>query len=174
MTAHANRGEFVLESERVMELSVRVLKRAKVKLRFEHRNFGIMGNHIHLMLRPTGSAGLSRITQGVLSVFASAFTRIPGPPRAGMPGPPDDTMELGHTCCPGAKAQPMPTPRLPAQQGRESPVRQTIPVDVWPGFGPSSKHRRAMAPPCAAAAAHPPIAESHEPICSTHTGRYRR
>jgi putative transposase len=78
VTARANRGEFSFESERVKELFLRVVKRAKAKLSFVLRNFCIMGNHIHLMLRPIGGASLSRIMQWVLSVFAAAFNRMFG------------------------------------------------------------------------------------------------
>jgi putative transposase len=60
------------------ELFLEVLLRAKAKYAFRLENFCIMGNHIHLMVRPEGTTNLSRLMQWVLSVFAMAYNRIHG------------------------------------------------------------------------------------------------
>ena len=47
-----NRGEFALESEEIKELFLHIVRRAKVKYSFKLRNFIIMDNHIHLLIKP--------------------------------------------------------------------------------------------------------------------------
>lgn len=60
------------------ELFIETLKRAKKKYSFVIENFCIMGDHIHLIIRPERGASLSAIMQWVLSVFAMAYNRIMG------------------------------------------------------------------------------------------------
>lgn len=78
VTFRANRKELILEPHHMKNLFVDVLRRAKGKYNFQLDNFCIMGNHVHLMLRPKGSTNLSRLMQWILSVFAMAYNRIHG------------------------------------------------------------------------------------------------
>ncbi len=60
------------------DLFLDVLVRAKKRFKFRIENFCVMGNHIHLMIRPDSEASLSRIMQWILSVFAMSFNRSHG------------------------------------------------------------------------------------------------
>ncbi|MBT3273349.1 MAG: hypothetical protein HN368_09355 [Spirochaetales bacterium] len=73
--ARANRQEFLLETEEIKDMMLLILLEAKRKYRFEMRNFCIMSNHIHLLIRPTNGENLSKIMQWVLSVFAIRFNK---------------------------------------------------------------------------------------------------
>ncbi|MDR1904491.1 MAG: transposase [Treponema sp.] len=75
VTARINRGESIFESDESKELFLDVVKRAKRKYRFQIRNFCVMGNHIHLMLKPGKNESLSRIMQWILGVFAMLWNR---------------------------------------------------------------------------------------------------
>ncbi len=68
----------ILDNRGMKELLLEVLARAKGKYRFRIENFCIMGNHIHLMIRPDSKDSLSRIMQWILSVFAMAYNKIHG------------------------------------------------------------------------------------------------
>jgi putative transposase len=57
------------------DLFLATIKRAKKKYRFQVHNFCVMGNHIHLIIRPEPGESLSRIMQWILSVFAMAWNR---------------------------------------------------------------------------------------------------
>lgn len=76
VTARANRKEMILDSRGMKELFLNTLSRAKKRYKFRVENFCIMGNHIHLMIRPEAGESLSRILQWILSVFAMAYNRI--------------------------------------------------------------------------------------------------
>lgn len=78
VTARANRKEMILDNRGMKDLFLEVLARAKGKYRFRIENFCIMGNHIHLMIRPGAGESLSKIMQWILSVFAMAYNRIHG------------------------------------------------------------------------------------------------
>lgn len=78
VTARANRKEMIFDEKDMKELFLEVLERSKSKYAFRLENFCIMGNHIHLMVRPEGTTNLSRLMQWVLSVFAMAYNRIHG------------------------------------------------------------------------------------------------
>ena len=60
------------------KLFLDVVRRAKKKYSFTVRNFCIMSNHIHFLIKPGEGESLSRIMQWILSVFASAFNRTYG------------------------------------------------------------------------------------------------
>lgn len=68
----------ILHSAGMKELFLEVLRRARIKYRFQLVNFCIMGNHYHLMIKPKDDSNLSRIMQWIMSVFAMAFNRIHG------------------------------------------------------------------------------------------------
>ncbi len=58
------------------EMLLETIVRAKQKYSFRVENFCVMGNHLHLILRPLGLSSLSRIMQWILSVFATRFNRV--------------------------------------------------------------------------------------------------
>jgi putative transposase len=78
VVARANRREFIFSSDRIKELFLDVVRRAKKKYAFSVHNFCIMSNHIHFLIHPGPGESLSRIMQWILSVFASTFNRIFG------------------------------------------------------------------------------------------------
>jgi len=73
VTARANRQELIFDRVCVKEMMLKVLKDAREKYRFKVVNFCIMGNHIHLMIKPLEGENLSKIMQWMLSVFARRF-----------------------------------------------------------------------------------------------------
>lgn len=73
--ARVNRGEFIFRRSMVKEMFLGVIIQAKRKYSFTVRNFCIMDNHIHLMVRPRHNENLSRIMQWILGVFALRFNR---------------------------------------------------------------------------------------------------
>ncbi|WP_411042438.1 REP-associated tyrosine transposase [Treponema sp. TIM-1] len=75
VTVRANRREMVLFCTAMRILFLNVVKRAKKKYKFQIDNFSIMGNHVHLIIRPGKDESLSRIMQWILSVFAMAWNR---------------------------------------------------------------------------------------------------
>ncbi|MFW5642641.1 MAG: transposase [Alkalispirochaeta sp.] len=78
VVARANRQEFMLDSPRMKELFMNIVRKAKRKYSFRVRNFCIMGNHIHFLIIPEDGESLSRIMQWILSGFAIRFNRIFG------------------------------------------------------------------------------------------------
>ncbi|MDR1949610.1 MAG: transposase [Spirochaetaceae bacterium] len=75
VTARINRGEMVFSPREEKVLFIQVIKRAKKKYKFQIKNFCIMENHIHLLIKPGKDESLSRIMQWILSVFAMAWNR---------------------------------------------------------------------------------------------------
>ena len=57
------------------KLFLAILKRAKKKFVFSIKNFCIMGNHIHLLIKPGARESLSRIMQWILGVFAQLWNK---------------------------------------------------------------------------------------------------
>ena len=76
VVARANRREFILESDRIKDMFLAVISRARRRFRFSVDTLCIMDNHIHLLLRPGDGESLSRIMQWILSVFAVRFNRL--------------------------------------------------------------------------------------------------
>jgi putative transposase len=75
VTARINRGEMAFESEADKNLLLDVFKRAKKKFDFHIKNFCIMNNHLHLLIKPGKGESLSKIMQWILSVFAMNWNR---------------------------------------------------------------------------------------------------
>ena len=75
VTARINRSEMILSFEEEKDLLLTVIKRAKKRYRFQIKNFCIMNNHLHLLIKPGENESLSRIMQWILSVFAMAWNR---------------------------------------------------------------------------------------------------
>jgi len=68
----------LLQSDRMKDLFIEVISRAKKKYDFSLDNFVIMGNHFHFLIKPGKKESLSKIMQWILSVFAMAYNRITG------------------------------------------------------------------------------------------------
>jgi len=75
VTMRANRKEMIFEPDAIKGLYMRVLAQAKTKYLFVIDNFTIMGNHVHLLIRPGKGENLSRIMQWINSVFAMRYNR---------------------------------------------------------------------------------------------------
>ncbi|MBD3226648.1 MAG: hypothetical protein GF329_00535 [Candidatus Lokiarchaeota archaeon] len=73
--ARVNRKEMILNTEEIKEMFMEVVRRAKRKYHFEIKNFCIMNNHIHIILKPLKNESLSKIMQWILSVFAIRYNR---------------------------------------------------------------------------------------------------
>lgn len=76
--ARVNRKEMILDPDRMKELFLHVLRRAKEKYSFRIENFCIMGNHYHFIIQPGENESLSAIMRWIMSVFAMSFNRIMG------------------------------------------------------------------------------------------------
>ena len=75
VTARINRGEMVFLAQEDRELFMATLRRAKKKFNFVLKNFCIMGNHIHLLIKPGPGESLSKIMQWLLGVFAQLWNK---------------------------------------------------------------------------------------------------
>ena len=78
VTARINRGEKIFSSQENRELFIGILKRAKKRFNFSIKNFCIMGNHIHLLIKPGQGESLSRIMQWILGVYAQLYNKTHG------------------------------------------------------------------------------------------------
>lgn len=78
VTMRANRKEMIFSTDAIKSLYMEVLKQAKTRYLFNVDNFMIMGNHVHLMIRPGPRESLSRIMQWINSVFAIRYNRTFG------------------------------------------------------------------------------------------------
>ena len=75
VTARINRGEKVFLVQEDRELFISILRRAKKKFNFSLKNFCIMGNHVHLLIKPGLGESLSKIMQWLLGVFAQTWNK---------------------------------------------------------------------------------------------------
>jgi putative transposase len=75
VTAKINRNELLFTPGKDKELFVTVLKQAKKRYQFQIRNFCVMNNHIHLLIKPGEGESLSAIMQWILSVFAMRWNK---------------------------------------------------------------------------------------------------
>jgi len=78
VTARINRGEKIFLAEGDRHLFMAILKRAKTKFNFSLKNFCVMGNHIHFLIKPGPGESLSKIMQWLLGVFAQAWNKKHG------------------------------------------------------------------------------------------------
>jgi putative transposase len=65
----------IMDADTMKALFLKTIERAKQRFRFTIENFCIMGNHYHIIIRPSKSENLSRIMQWIMSVFAMAYNR---------------------------------------------------------------------------------------------------
>ena len=75
VTARINRGEKIFLAQEDRELLIGILMRAKRKYNFSIKNFCIMGNHIHLLIKPGNGESLPKIMQWLLGVFAQKWNK---------------------------------------------------------------------------------------------------
>lgn len=78
VTIRANRRELLLDAPQVKELYLSVVREAKRRYAFQIENFCIMGNHVHLLIKPINNENLSQIMQWISSVFAQRYNRANG------------------------------------------------------------------------------------------------
>ncbi|QQO09480.1 REP-associated tyrosine transposase [Breznakiella homolactica] len=76
ITVRANRKEIIMYDKKTFNLFVKTIERAKQKYSFDVFNFCLMGNHVHIIIRPGVKESISRIMQWILSVFARAWNKI--------------------------------------------------------------------------------------------------
>ena len=76
IVTRTNRKEMIFDTMEIRTLFLQILAKAKKRYRFTIENFCIMGNHIHLMIKPKQRTDLSRIMQWLLSVFAQTYNRM--------------------------------------------------------------------------------------------------
>jgi putative transposase len=73
-----NRQEFIFNSPEIKRLLIATIREAKKKYSFEINNFCIMGNHVHLLIKPLHNENLSRIMQWILGRFAVSYNKLRG------------------------------------------------------------------------------------------------
>jgi putative transposase len=78
VTVRANRREMLLDRGEVRDLFLHFLARVKKRYRFEVSNFCVMGNHVHLLVRPREGESLSAIMRWLLGYFARAYNKKRG------------------------------------------------------------------------------------------------
>ena len=78
VTMRANRREMILDSSGIKELYLSVLKAAKARYSMQIHNFCIMGNHVHIIIKPGHNENLSAIMQWINSFFAIRYNRVLG------------------------------------------------------------------------------------------------
>jgi putative transposase len=80
VVASANRGEIIFKKAAMKKLFLAFLKKAKKKYGFSVAHFCIMGNHVHLVIRPNDDAtySLSKTMQWLLGNFSKAWNKVHG------------------------------------------------------------------------------------------------
>ncbi len=78
VTARINRGEMIFLNQGDRDLFMETLKRAKKKFIFSLKNFCVMGNHVHFLIKPGPGVSLSKIMQWLLGVFAQLWNKRHG------------------------------------------------------------------------------------------------
>jgi putative transposase len=73
-----NRKEMVFKDKATRTMFYKVIAQAKDRYAFYIENFILMGNHVHLIIRPYRDDNLSRIMQWILSVFAMRYNKTMG------------------------------------------------------------------------------------------------
>lgn len=78
VTARVNRREMLLDCLEARDLFLIFLARAKKRYRFQVANFCVMGNHIHLQIKPVRGESLSAIMRWLLGNFARSYNKNRG------------------------------------------------------------------------------------------------
>lgn len=85
VTSRVNHKEMLLRSPVAKELFLEQLVRLRLRHTCEILDFVVMENHVHLILRPVGKAGLSGVMKFLLGVYTMGFNRIYGVPKGTIP-----------------------------------------------------------------------------------------
>lgn len=75
VVARANRKEMIFLTPGIKEMFLHQVKIAQKRYQFTIKNFCIMGNHFHFIIKPLKDENLSDIMQWILSVFARNYNR---------------------------------------------------------------------------------------------------
>ena len=75
VTSKINRDENIFEEKEFAEIFLEVVRLAKNIYDFDLRNFCVMPDHIHFLIKPIKNSNLSRIMQWIKSVFAKIFNK---------------------------------------------------------------------------------------------------
>jgi putative transposase len=78
VTARVNRREMLLDRVEFRDLFLALLSRAKKRFRLHVANFCVMGNHVHLQIKPGKGENLSAIMRWLLGGFARAYNKARG------------------------------------------------------------------------------------------------
>jgi len=78
VTARINRREMLLDRGEVRDLFLLFLAKARKRYRFSIYNFCVMGNHVHLTVRPSSGESLSDIMRWLLGGYARAYNKKRG------------------------------------------------------------------------------------------------
>jgi REP element-mobilizing transposase RayT len=77
VTARSNRSEMLFEEDPCYkELLLQYVEKAKKKYDFEIQNICVMGNHIHMIIRPGKGSRLCDIMKSILGGFARRYNII--------------------------------------------------------------------------------------------------
>jgi putative transposase len=68
----------ILDEPGMKALFLEVVAKAKERYSFSVENFCIMGNHYHLIVRPSRGTNLSRLMQWIMGVFAMRYNKLHG------------------------------------------------------------------------------------------------
>lgn len=76
VTAKISWENYIFEDNDVKKLYRNVLKEAKTKFNFTLKNYIIMANHIHLLIKPHAGNSLSSIMKWIQQTFACRYNSI--------------------------------------------------------------------------------------------------
>ncbi len=68
-----NRQEFIFLHSVIKDLLLKRIKMAKLKFHFSLKNFCIMDNHVHMIIKPLGHTDISVLMQWILGNFARDY-----------------------------------------------------------------------------------------------------
>ena len=78
VTARINRRELLLSKKEEKRHLLITIEKARKRYSFVLEGFCVMGNHLHLVIKPTNGANLSRIMQWIMSVYAMSWNKRHG------------------------------------------------------------------------------------------------
>lgn len=76
--SRVNRQEFIFLKTVIKDLLLKRIKMAKSRFHFSLKNFCIMDNHVHLVLKPLGRTDLSALLQWIFGNFAREYNEEMG------------------------------------------------------------------------------------------------
>jgi putative transposase len=78
VTSKIDHDDMILLDPRFKKLLLFFIKKAKLKFNFQLLDFCIMGNHVHLSIKPGKDGNLSQIMQWIKCNFAKAWNKANG------------------------------------------------------------------------------------------------